>query len=232
MDVHGKQLILKGKRQVVLEKENVDLIAIWEEKDLEQCVEFKGKEFVCNHDLFILYPVNNFKCIHFMLNKGNELCEYDELNDDFKIELIKDKIYLYTKKEESAILNCKGKEERMKIINLHVFPRECNLKIINMMYYTPTIFQEVKLNSSFHTGSFKVNVNEINLPKVMTVAEEYQWHNVGFFYVYKNKVMPVMTLIIFPLMIVFGIFAILFVKYMLVKKITIIKNMLKESNDE
>ena len=232
MYIEEKTVMLKGERKIVLEKTNVDLVSIWEEKDLEQCVEFKEKEFICNHDMFLLYPITKFKCLNYLLNKGDEPCEYVGFEDDVKVELVKDKLYVYTKNEENIIIKCKGKEERMKVINVHIFPRECNLKMINVMYYEPTVFQIMQLNSTFKKENFKVNMKKIKLPKAMQVAEEYQWHNIGFFYVYKNKVMPLMTLVSYPMIVIICIVVFLFVRNKVIKKLKEMKTLLQERNEE
>ena len=110
MYVKEKPIILKEKNKIILEKKSVDLIGIWEEGDLDSCVEIKPKDFVCNHQSFFLQPIMNFNCVNYLVNDGEDVCQYEKFQDDFKFQIINDMIYVFVKEEQVVNVGCKGKE--------------------------------------------------------------------------------------------------------------------------
>ena len=236
MYVKEKPIILKEKNKIILEKKSVDLIGIWEEGDLDSCVEIKPKDFVCNHQSFFLQPIMNFNCINYLVNDGEDVCQYEEFQDDFKFQIINDMIYVFVKEEQVVNVGCKGKENKIKIKNLNVFPVECSLKIINMLYYHPTVFHVVKLNSSFDLNEYKIklNVSHFELPRAKNIAKSVNAENISFFHVYTQKVMPFMTLTI-PLIVIITIIVFIYVRRAILSKMSRITRMLErrsENNDE
>ena len=228
MFVKDKSVILKGNNEILLEKKNVDLIGIWNEYDLDSCVEIKDMDFVCNHEMFFMQPLVNFPCLNYLLNGGEDGCQYEEFTGDFKVQLVNDKIYVYTRDNEIMNVMCKENEKRITIRNLNVFPRECSLKLISKFYYDPTIFQVLKLNSTFKIvdRDIKVNISHFTLPKLEVKADRVDWENVGFFYVYKEKVMPIMTMTL-PLIVLVGIVVFVYVRKMMLRKLRNITKILE-----
>ena len=208
MIVKGQNIMLDSDVQIVLEKERTDLIALWKEIDFfNSCVEINDKEFVCNHDLFYTQHIHNIPCVDFLLNNGNDACLYKIPTHDFEVKLIDNDLYLYTRQPENLIVNCNGKEHRMTIENVNKFPRHCYLKISTKFYYEPPLFREINVNDTFHNYDFQLNLEHIMLPKVENIAETMP-HG-SFLYTYRERVMPVMTLIYYPLVIVLGVIAVL-----------------------
>ena len=150
MEIKGKKMILQGGTKIILERERLDLVALWEESKFENsCVEIKEKDFICNAELFYTQHIHTVKCVDYLLNNGKDDCTYDSPQEEFEVKMLINNLYIYTGKEEKIIVNCNNKEKRLKIKNIHRFPRECFLKIINKFYYEPTIFKEVMLNETF-----------------------------------------------------------------------------------
>ena len=58
MQIEGESIILATSTKLILEEENSNLINIWEEGNLENCV-LISKEFICHNHNFYLQPVTN-----------------------------------------------------------------------------------------------------------------------------------------------------------------------------
>ena len=226
MMIEKKGLILKDKTQIVLENKENSMISIWKEKDVEQCVIIKEQNYICNHPDFYLQPSSNFPCIRFLLNNGEDQCNYDEFYNMFHVAILKD-IYVYTKEPQSAIVECsKGKEKRISIENVHVFPKSCHVKIIDYFFYKPSIFQHVKLNETFEEVVFKLNVSNFKLPKFNVRVNQIQGMTNNILFLYKEKVMPYMTMLLIPLIFVIAIVIFFIVKKVLIDKVNEIKKTL------
>ena len=230
MNVKGNPIILDNEIEIILEKDRMDLITLRKKKEFEgSCVEIKANDYICNFELFYTENIHNFKCVNFLLNDGEDDCTYKMPENDLKIHLLKDNLYVYTKDKENLVMNCEGKENRLIIENIHVFPRGCYMKIINKLYYEPTLFKEVKVNEHVKNYDFKINVSHINLPRVNQMAESMNY--VNFLFEYKEKVLPVMSLVYFPLMVLIGVVVVVLFRKIIMNKINKIHKILKEKKE-
>ena len=226
MQINDKVMILDSQIEIVFERKRMDLVSLWSNVEFENsCVEIQNNDFVCNKDLFYTQNIKNTECLNYLLNNGDDNCKYVSYEKDFKVEMLDNKIYVFTKEKEQLVVSCNGKESRMFINNVHIFPRECHVKIINKFYYEPTIFREIQLNTSYTNFNFQLNVSKIQLPRVSSFASEVP--NVLFLSLYKEKVMPVMTLVYYPLVVVVGVVSIVFIRRLVIKKINNINELLK-----
>ena len=154
------------------------------------------------------------------------MMNYDEFHKMFHVAILKD-ISVYTKEPQSAIVECsKGKEKRISIENVHVFPKSCHVKIIDYFFYKPSIFQHVKLNETFEEVVFKLNVSNFKLPKFNVRVNQIQGMTNNILFLYKEKVMPYMTMLLIPLIFVIAIVIFFIVKKVLIDKVNEIKKTL------
>ena len=105
-----------------------------------------------------------------------------------------------------------------------------------MLYYHPTVFHVVKLNSSFDLSEYKIklNVSHFELPRAKNIAKSVNAENISFFHVYTQKVMPFMTLTI-PLTVTITIIVFIYVRRAILSKMSRITRMLErrsENNNE
>ena len=227
MRVTKKEIILDSEVEIILEKERLDLVALKSKQDFDySCVEIKEREFVCNFDVFYTQHIHNIHCVNYLLNNGEDDCEYKLPSNDLEVKLLGNNLYVYTKEKENSIVTCAGNEQRVIVENVHVFPRQCYIKITNKLYYEPTIFKEVKINETFQNYGLKLNTTHLKLPKFMNKAESMNY--VNFWFTYKKKVMPIMSLIYFPLFVIIGIVVILVFRNVIMKKINKIFTILSD----
>ena len=76
----------------------------------------------------------------------------------------------------------------------------------------------------YENYEFKINVSKLQLPHFANFAESMPY--VNFLYVYKEKFMPVMTLIYYPLVLIAGIIAVILFRKMVMSKINTITQIL------
>ena len=230
MNVMGETIVLDNDVEIILEKERLDLVALWKKRDFDySCVEIKEKDFVCNFELFYTQNINNVQCVNFLLNDGEDDCKYKSPTSEFEVKLLNNDLYLYTKEKEQIIVSCKGKEERLTVENVHVFPRGCFLRVINKFYYEPTMFREIKLNETIKNYGFKLNMTNLKLPRMENFAKGME--NVSFMYSYKEDVMPIMTLVYFPLIIIVGVVIVVLFRKVIVNKVSKIHEILSGKKD-
>ena len=71
MQIQGESVMLATSPKLILEKENNNLISIWEESNLDNCV-IISEEYICHNDDFFLQPIVREQCINCLLNSGDE----------------------------------------------------------------------------------------------------------------------------------------------------------------
>ena len=225
MKVMGESVMLENDLEIILEKERLDLVALRKKSEFESsCVEIKERDFVCNFEMFYTQHIHNVDCVNYLINNGEDDCKYKQPSCELEVKLIRDNIYIYTKEKERVIVSCDGKENRIEIENVHVFPRGCFVKIINKLYYEPTIFKEVKLNETLINYGLKLNVSNIKLPRVNMHADNL---NYNFLFEYKEKVMPVLTIVYFPMILIAGLVVVILFRKVIMGKINKIHELLK-----
>ena len=132
---------------------------------------------------------------------------------------------------EQAVVKCKDNpEERTEIHNLHVFSKGCQVKIVNHFYYTPNIFQSVHLNETKRENNMPVNITHFKLPR--TSVEKLKMLNrfhPNILVMYKENVMPWVTITMIPLIIVICVTATLLIRSIIFRKIEAMNALLKAS---
>ena len=116
-------------------------------------------------------------------------------------------------------MTCQQKKQRLEINNIHVFSKECKIKIHNIFHYTPTIFHIVSSNVSNAKYNFNVNVEKFELPKENIQLNLMSYFNNDVLVFYKTKVMPWITIFVVPLFVVSIIIIVCIARVMVFKKI-------------
>ena len=216
MIIENSPIILKGEEQLVLENMNNNQISIWKPDELEKCVELKQEKFICHPQFFYLKKIND--CFNHLINNGKDICNYLDYNTTFQVKLLGKQIYVYTSIELVAILSCKDNKPIRKIIyNLNKFPSNCELKIQDVFYYTPSIFESVYLNSTYMAHDINIELKEYKLPKTL-VKSKYFIKKIPFLMYYKNSIQPYISLSIYPV-----IFILMIVVFLIIRKFVILK---------
>ena len=228
MKIEEENLIIDHKEILVLENNANNLISVWDNKELENCVMITNGEYICNKEDYYLQPMNNFPCIKFLLHEGRDGCEYKHFQKDFYVELL-DKIYVFTNESLSTVVSCKKKKERKLLTNnINIFPRECDVKIIDKFYYSPGIFQSVDIHDIDEVeNNFQVNMTELKLPRFKINVKPLKEFNGNILYVYKEKVMPIFTILMMPIIILVIVVICIIVKKLLINKVNELSDILK-----
>ena len=229
MQIEGESIILDRSTKLILEKENSNLISIWEEGNLENCI-FVADTYICNNQKFFLQPVVKDKCIQYLLNNGDDNCAYKFYEDEFYVEFLNE-LYIYTKNREQAVVKCQeNPEERIEIHNLHTFSMGCQVQVVNHFYYTPHVFQSVQLNETRRAINMPVNITHFKLPRAnvdkLKMLNRFQ-SNILF--MYRENVMPWVTITMIPLIIVICVTATLLIRSIIFRKIEAMNTLLKAS---
>ena len=176
-----------------------------------------------------MQPVASEECISYLLNNGNDHCEYKNFEGHFYVKFL-DSIYIYTRDKEQAVVTCKDEqEERIEIHNLHIFSKGCQVKILNYFYYSPNIFQRVHLNETKRETNTRVNISHFQLPRAsvenLKMLNRFQSN---ILVMYRENVMPWVTISTIPLIIVICVTATLLIRAIIFKKIKAMNTLLKD----
>ena len=170
MKMDNVSVKVKMDKTYVVEQKKSNLVSLVEPTQFEKCVMMQEDKYVCNIENFYLTPISKFTCLNYIINGNKNLinkCNFENVNEEFAVTFLDDKVYLFTKDNTILTKTCKNeKENRIMIENVNFFPKDCDLKIVNKFYYTPGIFQTMKLNKTNEDGNFKVNVTAFKLPKI------------------------------------------------------------------
>ena len=231
MTINDKEIMLSGGNRIVLGNKMNDLINVWKEKDLENCLEWREKNYICNNPNFYLQPIDRHECIKFLLQGGVDNCIYQYVEKDFHVFFLKN-VYIFTKEMQVAELSCKGKETKLDIINVKILPGNCKIKIPGYFYYKPTIFKNVDLNvteKSFNIDNtlkkFEINHNQIKMKTLPPYESKIM-------ILYKQSVMPWITILTLPVLIIIIFLFYCGVRVMVLKRIDFIKSLLNNVIDE
>ena len=231
MIINEKEIMLSGGNRIVLENKMNDLITVWEEKELENCLEWREQNYICNNPNFYLQPIDRHECIKFLLQGGVDNCIYQYVETDFQVLFLKN-VYIFTKQMQVAELSCKGKETKMEIINIKILPGNCKIKIPGYFYYKPTIFKNVDLNvteKGFNIDNtlkkFQISHNQIKMKTLPPYESK-------FMILYRHNVMPWMSILTLPVVIIIIFLLYCGVRVMVFRRIEILKTLLTTAIDK
>lgn len=231
MIIEGESVKLQGKKLLVLEQRENDLICIWESKELQKCLEFKPREYICNNPEFFLQPLESNKCIKFILNGGEDHCLYEHVEQTFHVEFLND-IYVYTKNKENVKVHCKDNETSFQVQNVKVLPKNCKIKIQGLFYYKPTVFQNVNINVKEGQKDFDLKLSEFSIKTNQIKVQKMQPYESKFLLMYKDKVMPWMTISYLPFFVCTIVASYCILKVLILNRIKNINSMLKQKIQE
>ena len=168
------------------------------------------------------------KCIKFLLQGGKDYCTYTSVESEFDVKFL-DEIYVFTKERQLADIDCKNKHERVTLINVKVLPSNCKIKIPNYFYYQPTVFKNVNLNETdkMLNVDFDVSVKEFKIEHHQIKMNLMPPYENKFMIVYKQAVMPWLTLMFFLIIIVVIIVIYCTVWMLVIRRIGIFNTLLK-----
>ena len=97
-----------------------------------------------------------------------------------------------------------------------MLPRNCEVKIVDLFYYEPTVFQSVTLNKSKPTFNYSIDVNKITLPKQNIDVKPMEHPKNTILAIYKTKVMPWLSLAVVPILLF-----VCFLTFIIVRKLVL-----------
>ena len=115
----------------------------------------------------------------------------------------------------------------MTFKNVHSFPKSCAIKIPNVLYYNPTIFATYNLNRELENLNYqnKVKLFKLNTLNIKSLPKMEKPLN-NFLIVYTEKVMPWITLLFIPIIIIVAFIVGVVVKKLILNKIKVIREIL------
>ena len=66
-------------------------------------------EYICHADNFYMQPAAREECINYLINSCDDHCDYKHFEGKFYVKFL-DKIYVYTKDKEQAVVKCNDKK--------------------------------------------------------------------------------------------------------------------------
>ena len=225
MTINENDVMLSGKVKLVLESKLNDLINVWEEQNLDNCLEWKERKYICNIPNFFLQPIDIHKCIKFLLQGGEDNCIYQHVEENFHVFFLND-VYIFTKERQMAEVSCKGNEIKMEIINVKVIQGNCKIKIPGYFFYKPTVFKSVNLNTTEKRVQIEGKLKEFKISHHQIKMKTMPPYENRIMLMYKQSVMPWLPIITIPFLIILGLICYCAVRVLILKRIDLVNSML------
>ena len=229
MVVEGKEIMLLNKAEIVLENK-LNLINVWEEEVFESnCLALKERNYICNVPNFFLQPISMYPCIQYQLQGGVDNCIYEKVDYKFKV-LFLEHVYIFTTEELTVEISCKDKTEKRSVVNVGILPSNCKLKIPNIFYYTPTVFKNIDLKKTkaLMNVNFNSTINTFKIKHHQIKINPMKYFESNIMILYKNSVMPWMTLMFIPVIIIVIVGFYIGVKIFVIRKLGYINSMIED----
>ena len=137
------------------------------------------------------------------------------------------------KEKQIAEVKCKGKVKRVELYNVKVLPEHCQVKIPNFFYYKPTVFKNVNLNETdkIINVDYNVTIQKFKIQHTQIKVKSLKNYEGKFMLIYKQAVMPWMTLMFIPVIIIVVFVIYCVIKFFFLKKIGLMNTLIKEHLD-